>query len=479
MRSRITGLALTGILVVWAVWVGPATASATGETASPPVRIQGVHGTAAAPIVIEGLEITAVGTNGIAVVNSSYIVIRGNRIHYVTTDQLDDGVNGNAIYVQDSSHIEVADNVVTDNLRGIAIQATPGSPHLVDISAHGNRVERSRADAGILVRGAEGVDIHDNILDSNGDVTLFEKHRITGIEVWDSSHVRIHANTSTNSSSDGIGVATSREVLLSASTYVCADVEIYDNVSRGNGEQGIWMSVVHGGSIHGNSVTGNTNADPALGSSGIRLETSVDQFEVYDNVLARNEVAEIGISSSSGNDVHDNTITPGNIGVLIDNQHEPFQPAGPSRGNRIHNNVITNGPIGFRMHAGVGNAFVNNTVAGMTTDGIIIDPSGRGTTVVNNIIVDSRVNGMTNNSASSRIGANLYFGNGRTLVGVQPGSRDIFADPRFVDAASGNYRLRPTSPARGAGDPRFTYCRPAGPHQRPDMGAICRRRPSD
>ena len=434
-----------------------------------------MHGTPLSPIVIEGLDVSASDGNAITVIDSSYVIVRGNRIHDTTAARLEDGPNGNAIWVQDSSHIEIADNLVTDNLRGISIQATPGSPHLAAITVHGNQVTGSRADAGILVRGAEGVDIHDNTLDSNGDVALFERHRITGIEVWDSSHVRIHSNISTRSSSDGFGVATSKEVLLGGSGYVCTDVEIYDNVSRANGEQGIWLSVVHGGSIHGNTIQRNTNADPALGSSGIRLESSVNGFEIYDNILTRNEVAEISISASSGNDVRDNTVTPVNIGVLIDGEHEPFQPGTSSSRNHVHNNVIANGPIGFRMHAGGRNQFVNNTIVNMAESGILIDSGARGSTVANNIIVGSQHEGLANDGVSSRISANLYFRNGIDFTGSSPHPGDIFANPRFVSAALGDFRLRPSSPARGAGDRNFTYCRRTTAQERPDMGALCSR----
>ena len=450
-------------------------AQAVDYSPSPPIWISGMHGTPQSPIVIEGLDVSAAGGNAVTVIDSSYVIVRGNRIHNTTTARIDDGPSGNAIWVQDSSHIEIVDNVVADNLRGISIQATPGSPHIDAIAVHGNHVTGSRADAGILVRGAEAVDIHDNTLDRNGDAGLFDRHRITGIEVWDSSHVRIHSNVSTHSSSDGVGVATSKEVLLSGSGYVCSDVEIYDNISRGNGEQGIWLSVVHGGSVHGNTIQRNANADPALGSSGIRLESSVNGFDIYDNTLSRNEVAEISISASSGNDVHDNMITPGSIGVLIDGEHEHFQPGASSTRNRIHNNVIVNGPIGFRMHAGERNQFVNNTVVNMGQSGILIDSGSRGSTVANNIVVGSQHEGLADDGVSSRIITNLYFRNGIDLTGSSPHPGDLFANPRFVSAGQGDFRLRRSSPARGAGDRNFTYCRRITAQKRPDMGAVCSR----
>ncbi|HEX6533589.1 MAG TPA: hypothetical protein VF041_03275 [Gemmatimonadaceae bacterium] len=50
---------------------------------------------------------------------------------------------------------------------------------------------------------------------------------------------------------------------------------------------------------------------------------------------------------------------------------------------------------------------------------------------------------------------NVYFSAGGSAdpVGVPLGEGDIIADPRFVDLAHGDYRLRPDSPAKGRGAP--------------------------
>jgi hypothetical protein len=47
---------------------------------------------------------------------------------------------------------------------------------------------------------------------------------------------------------------------------------------------------------------------------------------------------------------------------------------------------------------------------------------------------------------------NLYFSPGNNdVIGIAPGEGDIIADPLFIDAQNGNYRLKPNSPAKYKG----------------------------
>jgi hypothetical protein len=53
------------------------------------------------------------------------------------------------------------------------------------------------------------------------------------------------------------------------------------------------------------------------------------------------------------------------------------------------------------------------------------------------------------------------FVNGDRTVIDFSADRNIVANPRFVDREARDFRLRPSSPARGQGDPRY----------QPDIGA--------
>ena len=260
----------------------PAATSLTPYAPSDPITLRDVHGTSAAPVVISGKDIADAAGNGITLVNCTYIQITGNHIHGAQA-ALESPSLGNAIYAEGSSHIQIDHNLIEGNLRGVAAQSAWHAGKILDIDMHDNIVVGSRADDGLLVRGAKGVYVANNVLRNNGDVAVFDRHRISGIEVWDSDEIRIHDNFSTGSSSDGIAVASSNEVMAAEPGSACHDVEVFRNSSIRNGEQGIWLSVIHGGSAHDNYTYHNWNVAPELGSSGIRLESDVSNFSVYNN----------------------------------------------------------------------------------------------------------------------------------------------------------------------------------------------------
>ena len=99
----------------------------------------------------------------------------------------------------------------------------------------------------------------------------------------------------------------------------------------------------------------------------------------------------------------------------------------------------------------------NNTIAGnITTDAnplLGFHPQGNGAfTVSNNIVWDGNPNDIYNNSASA---PNMIFANNDVDGFYMPPTqiiRDINEDPKFIDAAHGNYRLMGNSPARDAGE---------------------------
>jgi hypothetical protein len=126
-----------------------------------------------------------------------------------------------------------------------------------------------------------------------------------------------------------------------------------------------------------------------------------------------------------------------------------------------------------------------NTIAGATKDGIVVgSDSGTTTTgalIVNNIITGSQAAISTYWGGSAGSGNvarnNLAFGNksGFTGSGITY-SKNVTADPKFVDAAGGNFRLQAGSPALSIAEAGYVpakdvegTARPQGAG--PDLGA--------
>ncbi len=121
----------------------------------------------------------------------------------------------------------------------------------------------------------------------------------------------------------------------------------------------------------------------------------------------------------------------------------------------IHDNVVTACSQGPGFHAAIevcaGTPIItNNTIIGNRVG--VLTLCEPGTTVRGNIIVQNTGHGLQGYRIESDY--NDVWGNGGDdLEVVQAGPHDISADPQFVDAANGDFRLLCTSPCIDAGDP--------------------------
>ncbi|HEY6567878.1 MAG TPA: NPCBM/NEW2 domain-containing protein [Actinomycetota bacterium] len=266
-----------------------------------------------------------------------------------------------------------------------------------------------------------------------------------------------------------------------------------DHLTLGSSEALVVNGNVRDFLIEGNRVhdTNNIGID-VIGFEGVAPDPTVDQAR--DGIVRGNEIWNI---DSFGNPAYGNSRSAD--GVYVDGGRDVL----------IEANVIRNVNIGIELaseHAGRATRSIvarNNVVVGSTTIGIAIGgyDRRRGSTescqILHNTVVDTqgpsllvqfdtRDNVIANNiivvgpdpifvenpyveNDDNVLDHNLYFAPGGSSRGAwqwkdedftdfdawRSGSgvdeHSSFADPRFVDAASGDYRLQPSSPAVDAG----------------------------
>ena len=193
------------------------------------------------------------------------------------------------------------------------------------------------------------------------------------------------------------------------------------------------------------------------GYDGIKVKVGVANVSIHDNVVLSPALAQfakhetgIQIATSSAN-VYNNVVEGGVEGI---GSGRPM----PNAVTRYFNNLVTGSATTGFVTAEDGALIYGNTIVGVGTQGILA--KGNGTQVFDNIVADSLGLSFPGRSSVSI----------NNLVGVS-------ASMGFVSPASGNYQLRPTSPAvdRGAGTgvyPPIDLLRIERPQgARPDVGA--------
>jgi parallel beta-helix repeat protein len=238
--------------------------------------------------------------------------------------------------------------------------------------------------------------------------------------------------------------------LVDGSTYnLIVNNEIHDNGLYGPGE-GVYIgkSPQDGGNdtSHHNHIVNNHFYDISE-DEGADIKDGIQNTVIEGNLLERCDstwgVIIIGTRGSESliyaNTLRENSGSPDWAGAIMLN--------GP--GNVVFNNLIyaTEGLDGIYVFRYPDNKVFHNTIHGLDV-GIGFDSDGpglAGTEAVNNILSQNgqQIAGYTGGVTVSR---NLFDGSSE-MYGVDP----IQADPQFVDAPHGDFRLQSTSPAIDAG----------------------------
>lgn len=395
-----------------------------------PIHLSDVHGTAEAPYVIEGYDIANPDGNGIFLERCSHIAIRQCRIHHCrgTEEVFFENTSGMAIFAVDSDHLEITGNYIHDNQKGIYLRTSRGSRLIANV------IRSSEVNVGVTVSCNHHLEVAHNVLVDNGDIRYFERQRILGFQIGHTDSARIHDNFVIGSTSDGIAVNGYYKPWVGHEVeFVSEGVEIYNNTSRGNEEQGIWLIGVRGAKVYNNYIERNC-------ATGIFLQWNVSDTDIFNNIVIGNQEfhgctfpqggAGIGVSNSYDNRIVNNTIVQGGNGIDFGSPDLADDPDGrypyPSTGNVLKNNIIA------------------------YNDGYGIDVHDRTSTV--------------------DLSFNNVYANGEAYWGCSPGRGDVSADPRFVDAWHGNFALLANSPCRDRGDPVPAYRDRDGTWN--DMGAF-------
>ena len=370
-----------------------------------PIEIQNLVSPPDRPYVIDGYDISNPDGNGITLRHCENIIIRNCHIHDCTSDYDQDS---RAIFAEGCSNLTIQNVSLKNNKRGILVEGFPDRLSS-DILVENSVVAGSEREDGISFRNVEDVEVRGNILYDNGRIW---EDRISGISfngVF--RHISAHDNLVVNSNSDGI------ELMGETERETPTDIEVYDNIVRNNGEQGVWLSRVQKGRIHHNYIEGSHH-------NGVCLERLISGIRIDHNFIIRcggtPEMehyggAAVGIQYSRDNIIQYN--------ILVDSSCGDVSISGPGKADEGWMKKMDSG---FRQSA---KNVVDSNVMCSSEVNISIADGVSATSITNNVV--------------------WQRGNGRHYHGCHPDKSNIRAKPLFRAQERGDFSLLSNSPGYG------------------------------
>jgi hypothetical protein len=227
-----------------------------------------------------------------------------------------------------------------------------------------NVVVGSEREDGISFRNVENVETSGNILYDNGSIW---EARISGISFNGTFHnVKALHNLVVNSNSDGI------ECMGYDEQDIATNVDIYANVLRNNGEQGVWFFRVSDSRIHHNYIEGSHH-------NGVCMEGWVSNVLVDHNVIIHcggtpemehHGGGAVGIQCSADNIIQSNICFDSSCGDVVISYHEKDEDwmkgmnsrLRQSAGNVVDSNVMCSSESNINIADGVSAPSIKNNV---------------------------------------------------------------------------------------------------------------------
>jgi parallel beta-helix repeat protein len=317
---------------------------------------------------------------------------------------------------------------------------------------------------GEVTVGASGTAKRPIVLTAAPKATVVVTAQENGFAVEGRHWVTVRGFTVTHTGDYGIAVVSSSFVRI-VGNHVSHAGQGAANLTR----SGIWLSATRNSLVAHNTADHNTYA-------GIYLTDGSTRNEVRANTTFAN--ASIYVRRAPGIRVYQ---APGNTidrNVTHDNEDSGIECFKDADDTLVSENVsYRNGDHGIDNHECTGNRVIGNSVYGNVSAGINVEAGSTGTTVADNISVD---NGITSPRTHSDIRVERGSTDGttldddlvhlsapatviiwdsapyQTLTAFQDATgqelRGIDADPRWVNAARGNFRLTAGSPAIDSAD---------------------------
>jgi parallel beta-helix repeat protein len=356
------------------------------------------------------------------------------------------------------SHNWIVNNHATEYGGGIYVSGN-SQPTIVLNSILSNTADEGGG--GITIRwGATGL--------ISGNLIAYNRANVGyagGIYVGNGSAATIVSNDIiSNSSGDAGGGIT----LNIDTTAVITGNRILSNTTESWAAGGILVTDYATATILSNEIA--SNAAPAGWGGGIRLNQH-SWATIANNLVEANsadgapgiDISNVSTATIDANTISDNYGNDGGINI-----------SGGANVTVTNNVVASNSDRGIDLVDETTQAqLVNNTIISNAAEGVLA--SGPCIVGIRNNIIAYNNGGVHNGygEASVSIGYNdLWDNGGADYINVVAGIGDISADPRFVDAANGDYHIRPDSPAMNTGTNTGAPPRDRDGVIRPQMGRV-------